>query len=558
MRAGVDGAARAGGPGCWWPCTTRWCWARRWTCLCAGRRTARGRRGSPSTCSHGATGLARAPGGAAGGAGAAGPRLAAARGCSGWPWRSRRGPGPGQACGCRRRRRWRGCCWPASAVTDDVAVPRTPAAPARPPRLVLASASPARLRLLRDAGLAPDVVVSGVDEDAVTAPDPAALVAALARAKARWRSRAVLTGDDGHRGGGLRLAARPRRRGAGQARRHRRGAPTLAVDGRPTRARCATGHCVLRVLGGEVQEPPAVEVASTVVQFGRPDADELEAYLRTGEPLAVAGAFTLDGYAAPFVEAVEGNAGTVVGLSLPTLRRLLRPGGRPAHGPVGALPRAQPGAQPGPGAREPRVQREPLDLVEGHPLQGQRLGVGRNERQAAGRDAPARWCSPSPPWSSRKVPSTATVRRVQADLLGALAQRGGHRVLGASPRRRRGCPRCRRCGSTRRGAASAGARRGAANSPAAPKRPQCRWPGPAADPAVAVAAPPGTPQGGRPHRPARPASCVIVLSRGSRAGPASATGDGACSWWPSRSDGSARGSARSPCRSRRGCAAGRR
>ena len=64
-------------------------------------------------------------------------------------------------------------------------------------------------------------------------------------------------------------------------------------------------------------------VASTTVRFGRPDRDELEAYLRTTEPLHVAGAFTLDGFAAPFLEGIEGDHGNVIGLSLPLLRTLL-------------------------------------------------------------------------------------------------------------------------------------------------------------------------------------------------------------------------------------------
>jgi septum formation protein len=64
-------------------------------------------------------------------------------------------------------------------------------------------------------------------------------------------------------------------------------------------------------------------VATTIVHYGRPTAREMDAYLATGEPLAVAGGFTIDGYAAPFVERIEGDHGAVLGLSVPLLRRLL-------------------------------------------------------------------------------------------------------------------------------------------------------------------------------------------------------------------------------------------
>jgi septum formation protein len=67
----------------------------------------------------------------------------------------------------------------------------------------------------------------------------------------------------------------------------------------------------------------AVGVAETVVRFGDPTDAEIAAYVATGEPLAVAGGFTLDGYAAPFVDGIDGDHGTVLGLSLPLLRRLL-------------------------------------------------------------------------------------------------------------------------------------------------------------------------------------------------------------------------------------------
>ncbi len=80
-----------------------------------------------------------------------------------------------------------------------------------------------------------------------------------------------------------------------------------------------TGHAVVDTASGRT----ASGAAATVVHFGTPSDAEVDAYVASGEPLAVAGAFTIDGRSAPFVERIEGNHGTVLGLSLPLLRRLL-------------------------------------------------------------------------------------------------------------------------------------------------------------------------------------------------------------------------------------------
>ena len=80
-----------------------------------------------------------------------------------------------------------------------------------------------------------------------------------------------------------------------------------------------TGHCVIDAATGK----QVADVASTVVRFGRPEPAELAAYIASGEPLRVAGAFTLDGRSAPFLDGIDGDAGNVIGLSLPLLRRLL-------------------------------------------------------------------------------------------------------------------------------------------------------------------------------------------------------------------------------------------
>jgi septum formation protein len=80
-----------------------------------------------------------------------------------------------------------------------------------------------------------------------------------------------------------------------------------------------TGHCVIDTVTGR----RVSATASTVVHFGTPDDDEVAAYVASGEPLYVAGAFTLDGRSAPFVNGIEGDPGNVIGLSLPLLRTLL-------------------------------------------------------------------------------------------------------------------------------------------------------------------------------------------------------------------------------------------
>jgi septum formation protein len=184
-------------------------------------------------------------------------------------------------------------------------------------RLVLASASPARLSLLRQAGLAPEVVVSNVDESTVRAPRVAEQVALLASAKAaevaKQETDALVIGADSL----LEFGGKPL------------GKPADAQEALERWQRMSgrsgilhTGQALFDVQDGAVASRD-IAVASTVVYFASPTPQELNAYVATGEPLAVAGAFTLDGLGAPFVRRVEGDPAAVVGLSLTVLRTQL-------------------------------------------------------------------------------------------------------------------------------------------------------------------------------------------------------------------------------------------
>jgi septum formation protein len=183
----------------------------------------------------------------------------------------------------------------------------------------LASASPARLGVLRAAGVRPEVRVSGVDEDVITAPDPSALVLALAEAKAA----AVVRPDDDDL---LVLGCDSLLDLDGTA----YGKPWTPEEATKRWALMGgrsgvlrTGHALLSVRDGEVVAS-AADVASTEVRFGTPSPDEVAAYVATGEPLEVAGAFTIDGRGGWFVDGVDGDPGAVIGLSLPLLRGLLQ------------------------------------------------------------------------------------------------------------------------------------------------------------------------------------------------------------------------------------------
>lgn len=198
-------------------------------------------------------------------------------------------------------------------------------------RVVLGSASPGRLKVLRQAGIDPLVMVAGIDEDRVTAglgpgASPRDIVCTLARAKAEQvaavvdRAAAadcVVIGCDSMLYIGGRLCGKPQ--SVVDAR-----ALWQSMAGRP--GQLYTGHCVIRLRHNEIVHRGA-ETSITTVRFGAPSAEDLDAYLASGESLQVAGGFTLDGLGGWFIDGVEGDPSAVVGIGLPVTRSLLHRAG---------------------------------------------------------------------------------------------------------------------------------------------------------------------------------------------------------------------------------------
>lgn len=214
-------------------------------------------------------------------------------------------------------------------------------------RLLLASASPARATTLRAAGITPLIAVADVDEPALL---QAALADAgghlpardqvllLATAKARWVASRI--------GGFVAHGTLPARPGFvlgcdsmlelhGELVGKPGDAATAVARWRGMRGReglLHTGHFLLRVGDEPAERWPFVgDTSTTRVRFADLSDAEIQAYVGTGEPLRVAGAFTIDGLGGPYVESIEGDHHGVVGLSLPALRRLLRDLGTAIH-----------------------------------------------------------------------------------------------------------------------------------------------------------------------------------------------------------------------------------
>jgi len=185
------------------------------------------------------------------------------------------------------------------------------------PAIILASASPSRQRLLKSVGISPMVVVSGVDEEdsSYSQLSPRELVIALAIVKAHTVKEkinypAIIIGCDSTFEFEGKSLGKP-------------GTPENAI----ARARSLsgksgvlhTGHCFIDTDKGiEISD-----VVSTRVHFAQMTDHEIAGYVATGEPLNVAGGFTLDGLSAPFIAGVEGETSNVIGLSLPLLRNAI-------------------------------------------------------------------------------------------------------------------------------------------------------------------------------------------------------------------------------------------
>jgi len=198
-------------------------------------------------------------------------------------------------------------------------------------RLYLASTSPARLQTLRAAGIEPVAIAPGVDEEALVSRREAAsgplappdLVQLLARAKAEAIIGAdpggvpldglILGGDSAFVTGGE-IHGKPHRPDVAKAR-------WLAQNG--GHGDLWSGHWLIDHRGGAVRGAVGRADVATV-RFAALDEPEIDAYIATGEPLLVAGAFTIDSLGGPFIRRVEGDPSTVVGLSLSTLRDLVR------------------------------------------------------------------------------------------------------------------------------------------------------------------------------------------------------------------------------------------
>ncbi len=196
-------------------------------------------------------------------------------------------------------------------------------------KLILASSSPARQKLLTDSGVDFQVLVSDVDEDAVLAQaqekafaaglgeiTPAQTAQLLAQAKAQDVAARVEAADalvlgcdsvfefDGGAYGKPHTVERARQR-------------ITAMSGQS--GQLHTGHWLIDTATGK----EASELRTAIVHFDRLSDEEIEAYLATEEPLWVAGSFTIDGFGAPFIKGIEGEFHTVVGLSLNALRSMM-------------------------------------------------------------------------------------------------------------------------------------------------------------------------------------------------------------------------------------------
>jgi septum formation protein len=183
------------------------------------------------------------------------------------------------------------------------------------PRIVLASASVSRRRLLESAGLKPTIMVSHVDEetDFFNAMTPADMVIALAITKAHTIREqidfpAIIIGCDSTFEFDSQSLGKP-------------ATPEIAIE-RASRVRgntglLHTGHCIIDT----TKDKEISSIVTTKVTFDDMTDAEITDYVATGEPLHVAGGFTLDGFSSPFIPSIEGDYTNVVGISMPFVRK---------------------------------------------------------------------------------------------------------------------------------------------------------------------------------------------------------------------------------------------
>lgn len=184
-------------------------------------------------------------------------------------------------------------------------------------QIILASSSPSRLRLLESVGVKPEVIVSGIDEESpeFDSLSPSDLVIKLASLKANAvKSKApinsLIIGCDSTFDFNGKSLGKPLNRENAIER-------SKLLSGKF--GYLHTGHCIIDVKNGKEIN----KLSSAKVQFAEMTNEEIVDYVDSGEPLNVAGGFTLDGLSAPFITSIEGDPSGIIGLSLPLLRNMV-------------------------------------------------------------------------------------------------------------------------------------------------------------------------------------------------------------------------------------------